>query len=344
MNGRVLVTGATGFVGSAVVRAFLNSGYAVRAFVRPASDLQNLNGLDVEIAVGDFSCPESFPSALSNCSGLIHVGADYRLFVPDSSSMYKVNIEGTERLLQEAVKQKVARIVYTSSVATIGHRYDDGPADEALQAHEDDMIGAYKRSKFLAEQRVQKISSSVDPDVIIVNPSTPVGPRDIKPTPTGRMVYEAARGRTPAYVDTGLNVVHVDDVADGHRLAYERGKNGQRYILGGENLSLKQIFELIADLTGHRPPKVRLSPSVLVPVAAVSELWALVTGRPPLVSRDELAMARRPMYFDSSKAERELGYIHRAARLAFIDALKWANSKGRLGKRFRLHCTGSQGD
>lgn len=344
MIGRVLITGATGFVGSAVARAFLKSGYMVRAFVRPDSDLRNLNGLDLEMAVGDLARPDSFPSALSGCSGLVHVGADYRLFVPHASAMYKTNVEGTKRLLEEAVRQKVDKIVYTSSVATIGHRSDNYPADESVKASEDEMIGPYKRSKFLAEQWVGKFSWSVDPDVVIVNPSTPVGPRDIKPTPTGRMVYEAARGRTPAYIDTGLNVVHVDDVAEGHRLAYERGQNAQRYILGGDNLSLKEIFELIARLSGRRPPMVRLAPSLLIPVAVIAELWALITGRAPFVSRDELAMAKRSMYFDSSKAERELGYSHRIAELAFRDALAWAGSTGRLGRHFQLHCKGSQGD
>lgn len=330
MAGRVLVTGATGFVGSAVARAFAHAGYRVRALVRAGSPPGNLAGVEAEVALGDLTQPATLGPALADCDGLVHVAADYRLFVPRPQAMYAVNVEGTRELMRAALRAGVRRIVYTSSVAVLGRRADGAPADEETAAELPEMIGHYKRSKFLAEAEVARLVDQAGLPAVIVNPSTPVGPRDSRPTPTGRMVLECARGRMPAYVDTGLNVVHVDDVAEGHRLAYERGQAGRRYVLGGDNLALAEIFALIARLMGRRPPRIRLAPQVLVPLAWAAEAWARLAGVRPLVTRDELAMARHRMYFTSARAERELGYAHRPAESAVADALEWFSAAGRL--------------
>ncbi|MGH8162426.1 MAG: hopanoid-associated sugar epimerase [Gammaproteobacteria bacterium] len=330
MSDRVLVTGATGFVGAAVARAFLAADYSVRAMVRAGTDTAGLHEQGIETVDGDLAAPDTFPAVLAGCDALVHVAADYRLFVPDPAPLYRVNVDGTRALMQAALAAGVRRIVYTSSVAALGHREDDGPADETTAARLADMVGHYKRSKFLAEREVSRLVAEAGLPAVIVNPTAPVGPGDVKPTPTGRMVLDAARGRMPAYVDTGLNIAHVDDVAQGHRLALERGHIGERYILGGENLALREILTAIARLAGRRPPRVRLAPGPLVPLAWLAETWARTTGSRPFLTRDELAMARRPMYYESGKAERELGYRHRPAEAAFRDALAWFVSAGRL--------------
>ena len=324
---RVAITGATGFVGSAVARAFLAAGYAVRALRRAHSTLDNLAGLEIETATADLCEPQSFSAALAGCAGLIHVAADYRLFVPDPRLLYRVNVDGTRALMQVALAAGVKRIVYTSSVAVLGHR-DGARADEDMPATLADMIGHYKRSKFLAESEVWQLIGHAALPAVIVNPSAPVGARDNKPTPTGKMVLDTARGRMPAYLDTGLNIVHVDDVAAGHVLAYERGQIGRRYILGGENLSLKDIFTTLARLAGVRPPRLRLAPGPLMPIAWLAETWARLTGTVPRLTRDELNMARHAMYYSSARAEHELGYTHRPAEAAFRDALAWYAEHG----------------
>ncbi len=333
MPDRVLVTGATGFVGAAVVRALLAARYPVRAMVRASTGASGLRARGVEVVAGDLGAPETFPAALAGCGALVHVAADYRLFVPDPAPLYRVNVDGTRALMEAALAAGVKRIVYTSSVAALGHRGDGGPADETTPAVLEDMVGHYKRSKFLAEREVLRLVAEAGLPAVIVNPTAPVGPGDVKPTPTGRMVLDAARGRMPAYVDTGLNVVHVDDVGTGHRLALERGRIGERYILGGENLTLREILTMIARLAGRRPPRVRLAPGPLVPLAWLAETWARMRGTTPFLTRDELAMARRPMYYDSGKAERGLGYRHRPAEAAFRDALAWFASAGGLSPR-----------
>jgi len=330
MAERVLVTGATGFLGSAVARAFRRAGYAVRVLVRPGSARDNLAGLDAEVVEGDLGDPAGFPSALRDCDGLAHVAADYRLFVPHPAPMYRINVDATRALLEAAHAAGVRRIVYTSSVAVLGHSRGGEPATEDTLASLGDMIGHYKRSKFLAEAAVSEMIAERGVPAVIVNPSAPIGPRDIKPTPTGRMILDAARGKMPAYIDTGLNVVHVDDAAEGHRIAYERGRVGRRYILGGENLSLREILAHVARIAGRRPPRVRLTPGPLVPVAWLAERWARVAGGTPLVTRDELAMARHTMYFSSGRAERELDYQHRPAAEAIADAVAWFAEHGRL--------------
>ena len=267
MPERVAITGATGFLGSAVARAFLAAGYSVRALRRMQSPPDNLAGLEIETAIADLAEPQSFNAALAGCDGLIHVAADYRLFVPDPASLYRINVDGTRALMHAALAAGVKRIVYTSSVAVLGHRGNGAPADEDTPAVLAGMIGHYKRSKFLAENEVWQLIAQAALPAVIVNPSAPVGPRDSKPTPTGKMVLETARGRMPGYLDTGLNIVHVDDVAVGHLLAYQCGQIGRRYILGGENLSLKEIFTRIARMAGVRAPRFKLAPAPLMPLA-----------------------------------------------------------------------------
>ena len=319
----VLITGATGFVGSAVARKLLARGARVRALVRPSSDRRNLAGLDVELVEGDLLAPESFAPALAGCRGLFHIAADYRLWVPDPAPLYAANVDGSRALIDAALAAGVARIVYTSSVATLGANPDATPADEETPVTEQAMIGHYKRSKFLAEQAVRRLIEERSAPVIIVNPAAPVGPRDIKPTPTGRMIVEAAAGRMPAYVDTGLNMVHVDDVAEGHLLAYERGDIGERYILGGDDMSLAEILGHIAKLTGRRAPRIRLTHGMLLPLAHAAEAWARLTGHEPFVTIDGLNMARKHMYFTSAKAKAALGYSPRPAGQALADAIAW---------------------
>jgi dihydroflavonol-4-reductase len=319
-----LVSGASGFVGSAVVRRLVRAGNTVRVLVRPTSDRRNLKQLPVEQVIGDLTDSASLYQALIGCTSLFHVAADYRLWAPDPASIYASNLIGTRNIMQAALEADVERIVYTSSVATLGRNADGQPADELTPALLDDMVGHYKRSKFLAEREVREMVEKHGLPAVIVNPSTPVGPGDIKPTPTGRMVADAAKGRMPAYVDTGLNIVHVDDVAAGHLLAFQRGQIGERYILGGENLSLKQILVMIAGFTGRHPPRVRLPHDLVLPIAYIAEGWARMAGYQTLtLTVDGLQMSKKRMYFSSDKARRELGYAPRPAADALRDAVNW---------------------
>ena len=327
-----LVTGATGFVGSAVARQLLARGETVRVLARPGGDRRNLIDLKLEVAEGDLGDPASLERALRGCQALFHVAADYRLWVPRPDEIYQANVEGTRRLMELAGEVGVARIVYTSSVATLGLNPDGHPADEATPVALDNMIGHYKRSKFLAEREVAKLVRDAGLPAVIVNPSTPVGPRDIKPTPTGRMIVEAASGRMPAFVDTGLNVVHVDDVAAGHLLAFERGEIGSRYVLGGENLTLADILAGIARTCGRRAPKIRIPHGAILPLAHAAEAWARLRGRgEPFVTVDGLRMAQKRMFFSSAKAESALGYRARAAQEALADAVQWFRTAGYIG-------------
>jgi len=327
-----LVTGATGFVGAAVARRLLAAGHDVRVLVRPGADRRNIDALRVEIAAGDLTDPASLAHALSGCTALFHVAADYRLWVPEPEAMYRTNVAGTRDLMEQALAAGVARIVYTSSVAVLGHNAGGTPADEETPSTLDDMIGHYKRSKFLAEAEVRRLVFEKGLPAVIVNPSTPVGPGDVKPTPTGRVIVDAASGRMPAYVDTGLNVVHVDDVADGHLRAFERGLTGERYVLGGENMTLKEILDATCACAGRRPPRLRLPHAVVLPVAILTEGWARLSGRgEPRATLDGARMARTPMYFSSAKAERELGYRPRPAADGIRDAVSWFRLHGYLG-------------
>ncbi len=319
----VLITGATGFVGSAVARKLLARGHRVRALVRPFGERRNIERLALELVEGDLLAPETFGPALEGCRALFHVAADYRLWVPDPAALYAANVDGSRALIEAALAAGVTRIVYTSSVATLGIKRDGTPADEETPVSESDMIGHYKRSKFLAEQAVRRLVEERSAPVVVVNPAAPVGPRDIKPTPTGRMIVEAASGRMPAYVDTGLNLVHVDDVAEGHLLAFERGGLGERYILGGQDMTLAEILGEIAEITGGRAPRIRLPHNLLLPVAHAAEAWARLTGRDPFVTVDGLSMAKKHMFFTSAKARAALGYNPRPAAQALADAVAW---------------------
>jgi dihydroflavonol-4-reductase len=324
-----LVTGATGFVGSAVARALLGRGDRVRVLARASSDRRNLAGLSVEIAEGAMEDPRSLARAVGGCRYVYHVAADYRIWVPDPAPMFRANVEGTRDLMTAALAAGAERVVYTSSVATLG-LVPGGSADEETPSSLDDMIGPYKRSKFMAEDVVRELARERGLPVVIVNPSTPVGPGDIKPTPTGRLIVEAARGHMPAFVDTGLNIVHVDDVAKGHLAAAEKGRIGERYILGGENMALSEILTDVAQAVGRRPPRLRVPHAALFPVAFGAELVARITGRDPFITRDGVRMSRKKMYFGSEKASRELAYTPRPAREAIADAVGWFATNGYL--------------
>ncbi len=282
-----LITGATGFVGSAVARVLLARGHTLRLLVRPGGDRRNIAGLDTELAEGDLRDPASLAAAAEGCRYLVHVAADYRLWVPDPERMMQANVEGTRALLLAAQSRGVERMVYCSSVAALGLVGDGTVADETTPVHPDKIIGIYKKSKYLAEQAVLDLVREHAMPVVIVNPSTPVGPRDIKPTPTGKMIRDAAEGRMPAYVETGLNIVHVDDVAEGHALALERGVVGERYILGGEDFSLGELFALVSQVAGRRAPRVKLPIAPLYPLALVCEALARF-GVEPVVTRETL--------------------------------------------------------
>ncbi len=325
----ILITGATGFVGSAVLRRLLAAGHRVRVLARPGGDRRNLEGLAAEIADGDLLQPESLRKALAGCRALFHLAADYRLWAPDPAPMFRANVDGTRALMLAAGDAGVERIVYTSSVAALGVLPGDAVADERTPVTLADMIGVYKQSKFLAEAEVRKLVADQGLPAVIVNPSMPVGPRDIKPTPSGQMIVEAAAGRMPAYVDTGLNVVHVDDIAEGHLLAFDKGKIGERYILGGENMPFKAILAAVAEAAGRRPPALKIPHGLVLPIAYAAEAWARLTGGgQPFVTIDGVRMARKKMYFSHAKAARELGYSPRPARQALADAVRWFKDHG----------------
>jgi dihydroflavonol-4-reductase len=297
--------------------------------VRTGSDRGNLQRLAVEVVEGDLADLSSLERALEGCSGLFHVAADYRLGARDPQALYRTNVEGTRNILNAARTAGVGRIVYTSSVATIGIPSDGSPGDERTPVTLSNMIGHYKRSKYLAEEVVRD-AARMGMSVVIVNPSTPVGPGDIKPTPTGQLVLDAASGRMPAYVDTGLNIVHVDDVAAGHLLAFERGGAGERYILGGEDMTLQMILAQIARLVGRTPPRVRLPYAAVLPVAYLAEAFARLSGRSGRVTLEGVRMSRKRMFFSSSKAVSELGYRWRPPLEGFEDAVRWFRERGLL--------------
>ncbi|HET7032877.1 MAG TPA: hopanoid-associated sugar epimerase [Casimicrobiaceae bacterium] len=327
---RVLITGATGFVGSALARAFLDAGYAVRALVRATSPRENLAGLEIERVEGDLCDGEAVERAMASVRYLVHTAADYRLWTRDPGALVRTNVEGTRTIMRAALAAGVERVVYTSSVATLAPRADGEPADENSRLSEEAAIGAYKRSKVVAERVVEAMVDRDALPAVIVLPSAPIGPRDIRPTPTGRMIVEAASGRMPAFVDTGLNLVHVDDVAAGHIAALERGAIGERYILGGDNLLLADILGEIATIVRRPPPRLRLPRGPLYPIAAAAELVAHVTGREPLLTLDGLRLSRKRMFFASAKAQRELGYRARPHVEGLHDAIDWFRRAGYL--------------
>lgn len=317
------VTGASGFVGSALTRMLLASGYRVRALVRSTSPRANLDLADLQIIEADMRDERAVARAVAGARYVFHVAADYRLWAPDPSQIIFNNVEGTRAVLRAAQAAGVERIVYTSSVATLRLDPNGTPADESAMASEDSVVGAYKRSKVAAESVALRMACDEGLPVVVVNPSTPIGPRDVRPTPTGRIVVEAASGRMPAFVDTGLNLVHVDDVARGHLLALQRGRIGERYILGGENMTLEQMLKMIAALTGRAAPRVRLPRLAVYPVAWLAETIARFTGQEPFATLDGLRMAKHRMYFTSAKAQSELGYSARPVIEALQDAIAW---------------------
>jgi len=261
---------------------------------------------------------------MKGCEALFHAAADYRLWVPNPKAMYEANETGTRNIMTAALLAGVKRIVYTSSVATVGLNSDRTPADETTPSRLSDMIGHYKRSKFLAEQEVLRLIREEGLRAVIVNPSTPIGPRDIKPTPTGRVIVNAVTGKMPAYVDTGLNIVHVDDVAEGHILAMEKGVIGERYILGGQNMTLAEILDEIASITGRPAPRIRLPHGIVTPLAHISEAWARLTrAEDPMLTKDGAKMAKKYMFFSSARARKKLGYSPRPVAEALRDAILW---------------------
>ncbi len=327
---RILVTGVSGFVGSAVARRLLAAGHHVRAFVRPTSPRRNLEGLAIEVAEGDLRDPAALDRALDGMGHLFHVAADYRLWARDPEEIVRANVEGTRQVMEAAHRARLQRIVYTSSVATLALREDGAPVDETAPQDPARAIGAYKRSKTLAERLVEGMVAREGLPAVIVLPSTPVGPRDVKPTPTGRIIVEAARGRMPAYIETGLNLVHVDDVADGHLAAWREGKPGERYILGGQDVDLGRMLADIAHLVGRKPPTVKLPRQAIFPFAYAAEAVARVTGREPFATVDALRMAKYRMFFSSAKAEQTLGYRARPYGEALRDAVAWFRDAGYL--------------
>ena len=324
----ILVTGAAGFVGAAVARELARSGYRVRALVRTSSPRTNLAGFDGELVTGDIMNPDAVAAAMAGVDGVCHVAADYRLWARDPEEIVRNNLAGTRTVMAGALAAGVKRIVYTSSVATLG--LGTVPADETVPLTAEAAIGAYKRSKVVAERLVESMVETQGLPAVIVNPSTPIGPGDVRPTPTGRIIVEAATGRIPAFVDTGLNLVHVDDVARGHVLALERGRIGQRYILGGQDVSLRDMLGVIARLTGRRAPTIGLPRGPLFPLAYAAEFAARLTGREPFLTVDALRMAGHHMFFTSAKATAELGYTARPFEDALGDALAWFRAQGMI--------------
>jgi len=328
---RALVTGGNGFVGCHIVRALLQEGREVRVLLRAGADVRTLRGLQYEPFIGDLRDPGAVARAAEGCDEIYHVAADYRLWLLDEAPMYATNLEGTRNVLAAARRSGVARVIHTSTVGTLGIP-PDGPGREDVPVSLEDMVGAYKRSKFLAEQAALEAARAGLP-VVIVNPSTPVGPFDYKPTPTGRVIVDFLNGRMPAYLDTGLNLVDVEDVARGHLLASVRGKIGEKYILGGENLTLGQVFQLLAALSGVPAPKLRIPYAVAYGFALAAEAIArTVTKREPRASLTAVRMARKRMFFDSGKARRELGYAPRPVDDAVARAIAYYRESGACTK------------
>ena len=324
---KAFVTGATGFLGASIVRELLKDGYRVKVLARAGSNRKNLDGLSVEVCEGDLCHLASLEDGLQGCDLLFHAAADYRLWTRKPATMYEINVEGTRNILAAALRQRISRIVYTSSVGTLGNPGNGVPGNETTPVSLADMVGHYKKSKFLAEREAESFLDKGLP-LVIVNPSTPVGQLDIKPTPTGKIIVDFLNRKMPAYLDTALNIIDVEDCARGHILAARHGRIGQKYILGNENLTLRQIFAMLEQIAGVPAPRVRLPHTPILLAAYVNEAIARITGKEPLIPLAGVQMARKFMFFDSSKAVRELGLPQRPANEALRRAVAWFRSEG----------------
>lgn len=326
--GPVLITGASGFLGAALVDVFRQAGFPVRITLRASSPRTNVTWSDVEIVEADMRDRAAVAQAIQGQRYLVHAAADYRLWAPKPEEIVATNREGTRIVMEESLRAGIERVVYTSSVATIRPNQDGSRSDETSRLTPETAIGAYKRSKVVAERVVEDMVAREGLQAVIVNPSTPIGPRDVKPTPTGRIILDAAQGRIPAFVDTGLNVAHVDDVARGHLLALRHGRPGERYILGGEDVMLAQLLADIAGMVGRKAPTTRLPYALVFPIAFLSEQMARVTGKAPLATMDGVRMSKYRMFFSDAKARSELGYASRPYREAIADAIAWFRQAG----------------
>ncbi|NGZ02115.1 MAG: NAD-dependent dehydratase [Nitrospira sp. WS238] len=324
---KALVTGATGFVGAAVVRALLNSGVDVRVIARPGSDPSNLRSVQVEQVLGDLRDKTSLREALAGCRHLYHIAAHYALWARDPSIFYDINVAGTRNLLEAAREVGIERTVYCSTIGAIGLPPGGGLGTEETPVSLEQMAGHYKRSKYLAEQEVHKLATEGLP-VVIVNPSAPVGERDVKPTPTGQIIVDFMKGRMPAYIETGMNIIDVDDVATGHLLAMEKGRQGERYILGSTNLLLREVFEILSKLTGVKAPALKLPRGAVLPLAHLNHWFANLTGLPPRIPLEGVKMAKYKMHYNCSKAVRELGLPQNPPEIALEKAVRWFKSHG----------------
>ncbi|HMU56250.1 MAG TPA: NAD-dependent epimerase/dehydratase family protein [Nitrospira sp.] len=324
---KVLVTGASGFVGGAVARALVDAGTEVRVLVRADSDRRNFDGLPVEPVTGDLRDQASLRRALTGCRQLYHVAAHYALWAKDPSIFYDVNVTGTRNMLEAARSVGIERTVYCSTIGAIGLPPAGGVGTETTPVSLDQMAGHYKRSKFLAEQEVLNLAKDGLP-VVIVNPSAPVGAGDVKPTPTGQVIVDFMKGRMPAYIETGMNLIDVDDVAAGHLLAMEKGRQGERYILGNKNLMLREVFEILSRLTGVKAPSLRLPRLAVLPLAYGNQWIAALTGRTPRIPLEGVKMAKYKMHYDCSKAVRELGLPQTPPEVALEKAVRWFRTHG----------------
>lgn len=325
------LTGGTGFVGASLARLLLSRGFRVKALVRKNSDRQNLNGLDLELIEGDLLDKEALRVGCAGARYVFHLAADYRIWVTDPKGMYRANVEGTENVLRAAAKAGAERVVHCSSVAAIKAPADRATADETSEySGVDEVVSHYKKSKYLSDVLARRLAREDGLPVVIVNPAAPIGPRDAKPTPTGKIVVDFINGRMPSYIDTGMNVVHVDDVAYGHWLAATKGRVGERYILGGQDVRLGDMLAEIARQLGRAPPKLRIPRRLIFPIAYGAEAIAHFTGKEPFVTTTGLKLAKDLMFFSSAKAERELGYRARPYRQAIADAIAWFGQNGYL--------------